>query len=101
MIMALLQLIIGQADTFTAEHQRYRRMFTFVHGADAAFARFQHRPRQGARTRTGAHDQTAAGNGVIQSVNNSGVADHVAGTSGQGDRLRIRFYQRINQIKVG
>lgn len=82
MVVALLQFIIGQPDAFAAEHQRHRRVFAFVHRAHAAFTRLQHRPRQGARTCAGAHHRATAGDGVIEGVDNSGVADHVAGTGG-------------------
>ncbi|MNS56992.1 hypothetical protein D3C72_898680 [compost metagenome] len=100
MIVAFLQLIVGEAGAFTAKHQSDRVLHPFRYQLLARFAGIQHGPAQGAGSGTGADDQTAIGDGVIQRRDYAGIGQHIAGACRQGDGIVIWQGLRINQHQL-
>ena len=101
MIMAFLQLFIGQANTLTTKNQRHRGICRFSDAFQTAFARVEHRPRQRAGTCAGAHHQATTSQRFVERIDDVSITNHIAGPCCQGNRLGVRFHQWINQPQIG
>ncbi|MNH00427.1 hypothetical protein D3C79_596190 [compost metagenome] len=76
-----LQFFVGQAGVLTPEHQG--DLLTadgMLHGLGPAFTGVDQRPGNTALTGTGAHDQAAADQRLLEAVDHLGTGQHIVGT---------------------
>ena len=98
MVLAALQLFIGQAGILTTEHQRHVATgSSLLHRYRGALARVQERPGYAPIPGTGAKHQTAADQRLFQRGDNLGRIENIGRAGRPGDRVRARKVFRINQ----
>ena len=93
-----LQLFIGQAGVFTAEHQSdLGALPGFLDHLVAAFARVQQRPGNTPVAGAGAEHQIATNQSIFQGGDDLRVFKDVTGTGGAGVGLVVREDPRFDQ----